>query len=84
MSVQKQRVGALLLSKQQVSQFYRTSQVSCLVSPGLSDAVEESADVALSLLRAIKFIVGLDFVVTFLHLILFVFFSTSLQNTLQN
>ena len=32
--------------------------------PGLSDAIEDSADGALSLLRAIKFIIGLDFAVT--------------------
>ena len=38
--------------------------LSCLVFPGLSDAAEDSADGALSLLRAIKFIIGLDFAVT--------------------
>ena len=53
------------------SVFYRTSQLansedfdfSCLVFPGLSNAVEDGADGALSLLRAIKFIIGLDFAV---------------------
>ena len=72
MSVRIQRVGALLLSKQRVSPFYRTSQLAdsedfdfrVWFSPGFSDAVEDSADGALSLLRAIKFIIGLDFAVT--------------------
>ena len=72
MSVRIQRVGALLLSKQRVSPFHRTSQLAdsedfhfrvCIFS-GLSDAVEDSADGAVSLLRAIKFIIGLDFAVT--------------------
>ena len=31
------------------------------ISPGLSDAVDDSADGALPLLRAIKLIVGVDF-----------------------
>ena len=72
MSVRLQRIGALLLSKQRVSPFYRTSQLADLeefdfrvwFSPGLSDAVEDSADGALSLLRVIRFIIGLDFAVT--------------------
>ena len=38
--------------------------LSCLVFTRLSDAVEDSADGAVSLLRAIKFIIGLDFAVT--------------------
>ena len=38
--------------------------LSCLVFTRLSDAVEDSADGALSLLRAIRFIIGLDFAVT--------------------
>ena len=38
--------------------------LSCQVFPGLSDAAEDSADGALSLLRAIKFFIGLDFAVT--------------------
>ena len=67
-----QRVGALHLSKQRVSPFYRTSQLAdsddfdirVWVFPGLSDAEEDRADGALSLLRAIKFIIGLDFAVT--------------------
>ena len=44
----------------------RTKKILTFVScfPKLSDAVEDSADGALSLLRAIKFIVGLDFAVT--------------------
>ena len=37
--------------------------LSCLVFPRLSDAVKDSADGALSLLRTIKFVVGLDFAV---------------------
>ena len=72
MSVRIQRVGALLLSKQRVSPFYRTSQLAdsedfdfrVRFSPGFSAAVEDSADGALSLLRAIKFIIGLDSAVT--------------------
>ena len=71
-SVRVQRVGALLLSKQRVSLFYRTYQLvdsedfdyRVFVFTGLSDAMEDSADGALSLLRAIKFIIGLDFAVT--------------------
>ena len=36
----------------------------CLVFTGLSDAVEDSADGALSLLRETKFIIGFDFAET--------------------
>ena len=57
---------------QRVSPFYRTSQFAdseefdfrVLVFTGLSDAVEDSATGVLSLHRAIKFIIGLDFAVT--------------------
>ena len=38
--------------------------LSCLVFPGLSDAVDDRAGGGLSMLRAIKLIIGLDFAVT--------------------
>ena len=65
-------LGSLMsVRKQRVSSFYRTSQfagsekiLSCLVFPGLSNAVENDATGVLSLLRATKFIIGLDFAVT--------------------
>ena len=58
--------------RQRVSPFYRTSQLAhsedfdflVWVVTGFSDAVDNRADGALSLLRAIKFIIGLDFTVT--------------------
>ena len=64
--------GCSAVSKQRVSPFYRTSQRADSeefdfrdwYSTKLSDAVEDSADGALSLLRAIRFILGLDFAVT--------------------
>ena len=71
--LQWRNVEALLVEgNQQVSPFYRTSQlahsedfwISCLVFTRLSDAVDDRADGALSLFRAIKLIIGLDFAVT--------------------
>ena len=60
------------MRKQRVSPFYNAAQFAdseefdfhIWFSPGLSDAVEDSADGALSLHRAIKFIIGFDFAVT--------------------
>ena len=56
---------------QRVSPFYRTSQFADseefdfrLVSPRLSDAVEDSTARVLSLHRETKFIIGFDFAVT--------------------
>ena len=74
-SVLFQRVGGArdwYHGKQQVSPFYRTSQLEhsedfdflVWFFTGLSDAVDNSVDGALSLLRAIKLIIGLDFAVT--------------------
>ena len=76
MSVLFQRVGGArdwCHGKQQISPFYHTAQLahsedfdfSCLVFTGLSDAVDDRADGGLSMLRAIKLIIGLDFAVTF-------------------
>ena len=72
MSVRIQRVCPLAVIKQQglsvLSYFSicgrRGVWFSCLVFSGPSDAVEDSADGAFSLLRAIRFIIGLDFAVT--------------------
>ena len=75
MSVRKQWVGALLLSKQRVSPFYRTAQSASsevfdchicfsMVFTRFSDAVEGSTTGVLTLHRETKFIIGLDFAVT--------------------
>ena len=72
MSVRIQRVCPLAVIKQQglsVLSYFSTCGLrgvwfSCLVFSGPSDAVEDSADGAFSLLRAIRFIVGLNIDVT--------------------
>ena len=72
MSVRIQRVCPLAVIKQQglsVLSYFSTCGLrgvwfSCLVFSGPSDAVEDSADGAFPLLRAIRNIIGLDFVVT--------------------
>ena len=47
--------------------------------PGLPDTVENDAIRVLTLHCEVKFIICFDFAVTYLHVDLFVFFSTSLQ-----
>ena len=59
----EQRTGLSVLSYCSVCGL-RGVWLSCLVFPGLSDAIEESAAGVLSLHRATKFIIGLDFAVT--------------------